>query len=53
MARDWELGDHRTKIMDMFYDWSQERDIIHKIQRCQRNWNYEKFDKIAGQCPRQ
>ena len=46
MARDWESNDKRTNLMNMFYDWSQERDIMYKIQRCQRNWDYEKFNKI-------
>ena len=30
--REWEEKDHRTKIMNMFYDWTQEREIMYKIQ---------------------
>jgi len=36
--------DRRTKIMNMFYDWTQEREIMYKIQKCQRNWDYSKWD---------
>ena len=46
MARDWEFDDPRTKIMNMFYDWTKEHDIMLQIQKCQRNWDYEKFDII-------
>ena len=46
MARDWEEKDHRTKILNMFYDWSAEHDIMLKIQRCQRNWDYEKWNNL-------
>lgn len=46
MPKNWELSDKRTETMDMFYDWTKERDIMYKIQKCQRNWDYEKFDKI-------
>ena len=31
------------KIMGMFYDWDQEREVLSKIQKCQRNWDYSKF----------
>lgn len=46
MARDWELNSGQVKIMNMFYDWTKERDIMYKIQQCQRNWDYEKFNNI-------
>jgi len=46
MPRDWESEDKRTKVMNMFYDWSQERDIMYKIQKCQRNWDYIKFKNL-------
>ena len=32
------------KIMGMFYDWDKEREVLSKIQKCQRNWDYTKFD---------
>ena len=32
------------KIMGMFYDWDKERKVLSKIQKCQRNWDYSKFD---------
>ena len=31
------------KIMGMFYDWDKEREVLSKIQKCQRNWDYSKF----------
>ena len=36
--------DRRTRIMNMFYDWTEEREIMYKIQQCQRNWDYSKWD---------
>jgi hypothetical protein len=32
------------KILGMFYDWDKEREILSKIQKCQRNWDYSRFD---------
>jgi len=32
------------KIMGMFYDWDKEREVLSKIQKCQRNWDHSKFD---------
>jgi len=32
------------KIMGMFYDWDKERKVLSKIQKCQRNWDYSKFN---------
>ena len=31
------------KIMGRFYDWDKEREVLSKIQKCQRNWDYSKF----------
>ena len=28
----------------MFYDWDGERKILNKIQKCQRNWDYDKWN---------
>jgi nitroreductase len=33
-----------TDILDMYYDWDKEREVLNKIQKCQRNWDYSKFD---------
>ena len=35
-----------NKIMHMFYEWDKEREIYNKIQKCQRNWDYEKWNKL-------
>ena len=29
-----------TTIKRMFYNWDNEMEIIKKMQKCQRNWNY-------------
>ncbi len=29
-------------IKDMFYDWSDEMDVIRKLQKCQRVWDHSK-----------
>jgi len=29
-------------IKDMFYDWSEEMDVIRNIQKCQRVWDHSK-----------
>ena len=29
-------------IKDMFYDWSEEMDVIRKLQKCQRVWDHSK-----------
>ena len=31
-----------TTIKRMFYNWDQEMDIVRKMQKCQRNWDYSK-----------
>jgi len=31
------------RIIGMFYDWDKEREVLSKIQKCQRNWDYSKF----------
>ena len=35
--------------MHMFYDFDNERKILRKIQKCQRNYDYDKFEKIHTQ----
>ena len=37
-------NDMENRIKNVFYEWDRERDLILKIQKCQRNWDYEKFD---------
>lgn len=39
-----EREDRAKRILGMFYDWDKEREILSKIQKCQRNWDYTKFD---------
>lgn len=39
-----EREDRNKKIMGMFYDWDKERKVLSKIQKCQRNWDYTKFN---------
>jgi len=36
--------DRIRKIMGMFYDWDKEREVLNNIQKCQRNWDYSKFN---------
>lgn len=35
----------KSGIKKMFYDWDQERQILLNMQKCQRNWDYEKFNE--------
>ena len=35
----------KSGIKRMFYDWDQERQILLNMQKCQRNWDYEKFNE--------
>ena len=37
--------DIEDKIKHMFYDWDGERKILNKIQKCQRNWDYDKWNE--------
>lgn len=32
------------KILGMFYDWDKEREVLSKIQKCQRNFDHKKFN---------
>jgi hypothetical protein len=36
--------DYEDIIKNMFYDWDNERKILNKIQKCQRNWDYDKWN---------
>ena len=36
--------DKIRKIMGLHYDWDSEREILNNIQKCQRNWDYSKFN---------
>ena len=38
--------DQEHKIMHMFYDWDEERKVMLNMQKCQRNWDYAKWEKI-------
>jgi len=35
-------NDRETGIKKMFYEWNEEMNIIHKIQKCQRVWDHTK-----------
>jgi len=35
--------EHReTRIKRMFYNWDNEMEIVRRMQKCQRNWDYSK-----------
>jgi len=34
------------KYMDEIYDWDKEHEVLEKMKRCQRNWDYEKYDEM-------
>src|SRR5210317_2244185 len=38
-----EVEKRNRMIIGMFYDWDKEREVLSKIQKCQRNWDYSKF----------
>lgn len=38
-----------TGVKKMFYDWDQERQILLNMQKCQRNWDYEKWDRNVAE----
>ena len=38
--------DREDKIKHMFYDWDSERKTMLKIQKCQRNWDHDKWFTI-------
>ncbi len=35
-------------IRRWFYDWDNELDILRDMQKCQRNWDYEKTKKYGS-----
>ncbi len=38
--------DREDKIKHMFYDWDSERKTMLDIQKCQRNWDHDKWFTI-------
>ncbi len=38
--------DREDRIKHMFYDWDNERKIMLDIQKCQRNWDHDKWFKV-------
>ena len=30
---------------NMTYDWDNEKDVLNTMQQCQRNYDYEKWNK--------
>ena len=39
-----EREEKTKKILGMFYDWDKEREVLSKIQKCQRNFDHKKFN---------
>ena len=37
--------DQEHKIMHMFYNWDEERKVMLDMQKCQRNWDYAKWER--------
>ena len=35
------------KHINMYYDFDKEREVLSKIQKCQRNWDYDKFEMLC------
>ena len=45
--------DIKSKWQKMFYEWDKEKDIMRTMQKCQRNWDYDKWihqGPIIGEC---
>ena len=40
--------DIENKIRNMFYKWDDERSLIERIQKCQRNYDHSKWDCDDG-----
>tara|TARA_B100002019_G_scaffold291298_1_gene311094 strand:+ start:1487 stop:2380 length:894 start_codon:yes stop_codon:yes gene_type:complete len=36
--------DEIKQAIEMYYDFDKEREVLSKMQKCQRNWDYDKFD---------
>ena len=45
--------DQEHKIMHMFYNWDEERKVMLNMQKCQRNWDYAKWDRINPELRKQ
>jgi len=45
--------DQEHKIMHMFYDWDGERKVMLDMQKCQRNWDYAKWERIKPELRKQ
>lgn len=45
--------DQEHKIMHMFYDWDGERKVMLNMQKCQRNWDYAKWERIKPELRKQ
>lgn len=37
-----ETQNRETAIKRMFYNWDYEMDLVRKMQKCQRNWDYSR-----------
>ena len=36
--------DYEEMVKKMFYEWDEEKRLIEQIQKCQRNWDYSKWN---------
>ena len=36
--------EENIKHINMYYDFDKEREVLSKIQKCQRNCDYDKFE---------
>ena len=39
-----ETEKRMRNLFNMFYDWDVERKVLDTLTKCQRNWDYSKFD---------
>lgn len=37
-----KYANRETKIKHMFYSWDDEMEMVRKMQKCQRNWDYSR-----------
>ena len=49
LAQERKQMDREDRIKHMFYDWDGERKTMLDIQKCQRNWDHDKWFTINEQ----
>ena len=42
-----ETEKRMRNLFNMFYDWDGERKVLDTLTKCQRNWDYSKFNYYA------